>query len=65
LEDAVVPMIGFQKDIGSGIAKIGYSYDITTSQLRRYSSGTNEIMLSFCMKPKPVIPIKVKTVRFL
>jgi type IX secretion system PorP/SprF family membrane protein len=41
--DAVSLLIGFEKD------KFGlfYSYDITTSNLRKYSSGSHEITLSY------------------
>jgi hypothetical protein len=28
--------------------RIGYSYDVTTSKLRNYSSGSHEIMVNFC-----------------
>lgn len=46
LEDAVVPLIGVQWNN----LKIGYSYDITTSDIKGYSSGTHEIMLGYCFK---------------
>jgi hypothetical protein len=35
--------------------RIGYSYDVTTSELKNYSSGSHEIMLNYCfliVKPK-------------
>jgi hypothetical protein len=38
-------------------AKIGYSYDLTTSKIKGYSAGTHEIMLGYCFnvkKPKKV-----------
>ena len=50
LQDAIAPMVGWQ---GKGF-KIGYSYDITLSQIKGYSAGTHEIFLGYCMKPKPV-----------
>jgi hypothetical protein len=28
--------------------RIGYSYDVTTSKLKNYSSGSHEIMLNYC-----------------
>lgn len=60
-EDAIAPMIGYQHRFpnGNSMARIGYSYDVTTSELRNYSSGSHEVMLSYCfnvVKP-PVIEI--------
>ncbi len=46
--------------------KIGYSYDVTTSKLKNYSSGSHEIMLNYCIaivKP-PDVQI-YRNVRFL
>lgn len=66
-QDAVAPMVGVIKDgLGPGTLKVGFSYDITTSLIRQYSSGTIEVMLNYCFK----IPVrdkvnKHKTVRFL
>ncbi|MCI5055778.1 MAG: type IX secretion system membrane protein PorP/SprF, partial [Flavobacteriales bacterium] len=66
MQDAVSPMVGFQKDVGDGIFKLGYSYDITTSQLRNSSTGSHEIMLGYCLRMKPEPPVEhVRTVRFL
>lgn len=50
-EDAIVPMIGYQMvdSYGEGW-RIGYSYDVTTSTIRNYSSGSHEIMLSYCKR---------------
>ncbi|HMW96421.1 MAG: type IX secretion system membrane protein PorP/SprF [Bacteroidetes bacterium] len=61
-EDAIAPMIGFQMPTGKekkSMFKIGYSYDVTTSELRNYSSGSHEIMLNYCfmIKKKEVIEI--------
>lgn len=48
-EDAIAPMIGFQfKPNEKSMLRVGYSYDVTTSRLRNYSSGSHEIMLSYC-----------------
>ena len=61
-EDAVAPIIGYQMATGKdkkNMFKIGYSYDVTTSELKNYSSGSHEIMLNYCfriVKP-PVIEI--------
>lgn len=43
MKDAITAMIGytFQENL-----TIGYSYDMTTSNLKRYSSGSNEIYLA-------------------
>jgi len=62
LTDAISPMIGFQK---SGF-KVGYSYDVTTSDIKNYSSGSHEIMVGYCFKVIP--PVKKQShqnVRFL
>ena len=52
-EDAISPIIGYQMPMGktkSGMLRIGYSYDVTTSELKNYSSGSHEIMLNYCFK---------------
>lgn len=51
-EDAIAPMIGYQHQFpnGNSLLRIGYSYDVTTSELKNYSSGSHEIMLSYCFK---------------
>jgi type IX secretion system PorP/SprF family membrane protein len=57
-EDAIAPMIGYQMKMpkGDSMLRIGYSYDVTTSELKNYSSGSHEIMLSYCFKiVKPVV----------
>jgi type IX secretion system PorP/SprF family membrane protein len=43
LQESVVFMTGIQK----GNFKIGFSYDATLSNLRKYSSGTQEVFISF------------------
>lgn len=53
LTDAIVAMVGYQKDgIGgpNGSLKVGYSYDITTSTIKNHSSGSHELMLGYCFK---------------
>lgn len=42
--DAVVAMIEYQTN---SRFRVGYAYDITTSNLRRYSAGTHEIMIGY------------------
>lgn len=62
LQDAVVAMIG----VKFGTFKVGYSYDVTTSKIRGYSSGTHELMLGYCFKPAEKKPTsKHHSVRFL
>jgi type IX secretion system PorP/SprF family membrane protein len=55
--DAIAPMVGFQKDLGCKTQdrktfcqqfKIGYSYDITLSQIKDYSAGSHEIFACYC-----------------
>lgn len=54
ISDALVGIIGMEKPFTKKItAKFGYSYDITTSNIKKQSSGTHEIMLGFCYKIKP------------
>jgi len=64
LKDAVAPMVGFQQTLGNGSNfRIGYSYDVTTSAIKR---NTHEIMLGYCMKLQDKVSVqKKKTVRFL
>ena len=64
--DAIVALIGFQKDMGKMNFKVGYSYDVTTSDIKSYSSGTHEILLNFCFKIEPKGKIQShQNVRFL
>lgn len=66
MKDAIAPMAGVQKDIGPGTLKFGYSYDVTTSVLKQYSSGSHEIMLGYCFNmPDQNQRGKHKSVRFL
>jgi type IX secretion system PorP/SprF family membrane protein len=57
MQDAIAPMLGYKQKFGKGTLKIGYSYDVTTSKIKGYSSGTHEIFLSYCfttVKPPTV-----------
>lgn len=68
LDDAIAPMAGYQYEFPSGksILRIGYSYDLTTSELNNYSSGSHELMLSYCLKIAKPLPKRVfKNPRFL
>ncbi|MCB0481653.1 MAG: type IX secretion system membrane protein PorP/SprF [Flavobacteriales bacterium] len=59
-QDAVAPMVGYRWNGGKfGVAKIGASYDVNTSKLNKYNSGTVEVFLNYCFKiiPKPKITI--------
>jgi type IX secretion system PorP/SprF family membrane protein len=49
-EDAIAPIIGYQYRFpkGTSMLRIGYSYDVTTSEIKNYSSGSHEILLSYC-----------------
>ncbi|MFN3875497.1 MAG: type IX secretion system membrane protein PorP/SprF [Flavobacteriales bacterium] len=65
--DAVAPMIGYQfKPTPKSMLRLGYSYDVTTSQLRNYSSGSHEVMANFCvLLVKPPDIQRHSSVRFL
>ena len=56
--DAVTVMFEYQ---ANERFRVGYAYDVTTSEIRKYSSGTHEIMLGFDFG-KDII--KIKTPRF-
>ena len=62
IDDAVGIMAGFQyKDF-----RVGYSYDVTTSGLNNFSSGSHEVMLGYCYKLRsPVANQQYRNVRFL
>lgn len=53
-EDALAPMLGFQTSWNNEdetlpqTIRVGYSYDVTTSEIRNYSSGSHEIMVTYC-----------------
>jgi type IX secretion system PorP/SprF family membrane protein len=62
LQDAIVALVG----VKFGSFRVGYSYDVTTSKIRGYSSGSHEIMLGYCFKPMDKKPTqKHHSVRFL
>lgn len=51
ITDAIVVLVGFNKGLSNGSnLRIGYSYDVTTSALRGYSSGSHELLLGYCFK---------------
>lgn len=56
--DAVVAMVEYQID---PMFRIGYAYDMTVSQLRRYNGGSHEVMLGIDLGREP---IKIKTPRY-
>ncbi len=63
LNDAVIGMIGIQ--LFNGL-KIGYSYDYSYTDVRHYSSGSHEIVVSYCFNlVKEKVVQKYKSVRFL
>ncbi len=62
LEDAVVLMAGL--NIFKGL-RLGYSYDMTTSDIKSHSSGSHEIMLGYCYKITKKKSYPIKNVRFL
>ncbi|MBL8002922.1 MAG: type IX secretion system membrane protein PorP/SprF [Flavobacteriales bacterium] len=68
-EDAIAPLIGYQTNVGKekkSMLRIGYSYDLTTSELKNYSSGSHEVMLSYCFGIKKVVKREIyRNVRFL
>jgi type IX secretion system PorP/SprF family membrane protein len=56
MQDAIAPMIGY-RFLKDKSLRAGYSYDLTTSKIKGYSSGTHEISLGYCFnvkKPKKV-----------
>jgi hypothetical protein len=49
-----------------GNYRIGYSYDLTISNIKQHSSGSHEIMLGFCYNITPPKKItRYKNPRFL
>jgi type IX secretion system PorP/SprF family membrane protein len=62
LEDAIVLMAGL--NIMPNL-RLGYSYDLTTSELKNYSSGSHEIMLGYCYKFKKKVTPIIRNVRFM
>lgn len=67
VQDAAAVLMGIDfTTVGFKNLKLGLAYDVTTSQLRKHSSGSAEVMLNYCftINPKPKI-IQYKSVRFL
>jgi type IX secretion system PorP/SprF family membrane protein len=52
LQDAIIIMAGLE--IMPNL-KFGYSYDLTTSDIKSYSSGTHEIVIGYCFNPAKTI----------
>ncbi|WP_298859611.1 type IX secretion system membrane protein PorP/SprF, partial [uncultured Gimesia sp.] len=54
--DALAPMLGYQtswvkKDGYNTInncIRVGYSYDLTMSEIKNYSSGSHEVFVTYC-----------------
>lgn len=65
--DAIAPQFGYRHVISpDSELKVGYSYDMTTSELKNYSNGSHEIMFKYCWRPLIVPPNqKHKDARFL
>ena len=62
IDDAVGIMAG----VNMKRFRVGYSYDVTTSGINNYSSGSHEIMLGYCYKlQSPVSNQRYRNVRFL
>jgi type IX secretion system PorP/SprF family membrane protein len=62
-QDAIVVMAGIELMPN---LKLGYSYDITTSKIKTYSSGTHEIVLGYCMNVSKTVKRQFhRNVRFL
>ncbi len=51
MQDAIAPMIGY-RFLKDKSLKVGYSYDLTLSKIKGYSSGTHEVMLGYCFNTK-------------
>jgi type IX secretion system PorP/SprF family membrane protein len=64
--DAVSALVGMKLTQN---LKFGYSYDLTTTELNKYSQGTHEVLISYCfkivIKPRVVIPNIIWTPRYL
>jgi type IX secretion system PorP/SprF family membrane protein len=61
-KDAVIVLLGFEMQNG---LKIGYSYDLNTSVLSRYNSGSHELFVSYAVLLNKNKGQKTKSVRFL
>ncbi len=63
LSSAIIGMLGIE--FANGL-KIGYSYDFSTTDIRKYNSGSHEIMVGYCFNIiTEKIPHKYKSIRFL
>jgi type IX secretion system PorP/SprF family membrane protein len=63
IQDAIVILAGLE--IIPNL-KFGYSYDFTTSDIKTYSNGSHEVMLSYCYKPTKITKRQFhRNVRFL
>lgn len=63
-QDAVIASVGLVESLGPATLKVGYAYDLTTSKLRSFSSGSHEIQLGLCV-PIPEFISSHKCVRLL
>jgi len=73
--DAIAPMVGFQRDLGCKTQgrktfcqsfMIGYSYDITLSEIRDYSAGSHELFVTWCFNfSKTPVKARYGNPRFL
>jgi type IX secretion system PorP/SprF family membrane protein len=61
-KDAIVVFLGFEMQNG---LRIGYSYDLSTSVLSHYSSGSHELFVSYAVLLNKNRGQKTKSVRFL
>jgi type IX secretion system PorP/SprF family membrane protein len=61
-KDAIVVFLGFEMQNG---LRIGYSYDLNTSVLSNYNSGSHELFLSYSVLLNKNKGQKTKSVRFL
>jgi type IX secretion system PorP/SprF family membrane protein len=55
VNDAAAVLVGYQGKAGLGNSigyKIGYSYDFPASKLKKYTSGTHELLIGVCYTPK-------------
>ena len=63
LNSAIIGMLGIE--LSNGL-KIGYSYDFSTTNMRKYNSGSHEIMVGYCFNIiTEKTPHKYKSIRFL
>jgi type IX secretion system PorP/SprF family membrane protein len=62
IDDAIIILAGI--NITPNL-RLGYSYDITTSDLKDSNDGTHEIMLGYCYYFKPKVTPILRNVRFL